>query len=366
MSSFDRSDAESPFFSFVAAEYHKRGTVRRLELSQKEISHPFVAGLGLRVPARLAALDSLDNIDFEELPGQFVLKYAKGWSARGVMPLERVAPNRYFDHISLRVRDADEVVRVQREVASSFGENPTWLIEEFVKTTVPVGKVPFDYKIYSFNGSIGLVGQFDRNASPPKFQLFDGRFRPLRHGRDYVIKSKNLQPGLPVVPLHAPEMLWWASHLSTKAESPFVSVDMYDSPEGPVFGELTYSPGGVHKRMFVLSHETIDSLDELYQGRSQDCSLAHPSLEQRKRFARPSLAEFRALSAYFYNSGPRGAFRLAELYREYAVRADNEAEAMWLKRIAGTWQGVAEGTVARIRARTKAVRVSTGVPEPVA
>lgn len=364
MSNFDRLDAESPFLSFVAAEYHKRGTARRLELSKKEISHPFVAELGLRVPARLQVLDSLESVDFESFPDQFVLKYAKGWSARGVMPLERVAPNRYFDHISLRMRDAGEVVRVQKNVASTFGASPVWLIEEFVKTTVPVGKVPFDYKIYSFNGLIGLVGQFDRNASPPKVQLFDGRFRPLRHGRDYVIRSKNLQPGLPVIPLHAPEMLWWAGYLSTKVDSPFVSVDMYDSPEGPVFGEFTYSPGGVYKRMFALSHETIDSLDGLYLGESGVCPLSHPSLEERKTFARPSLAEFRSLSGYFYNSGPRGAFRLAELYRTYASQAESEAERMWLKRLAGTWQGIAEGTAARIRSQAKAMRISMNVPEP--
>lgn len=363
MSNFDRPDAESSFFSFVAAEYHKRGTARRLELSKKAISHPFVAELGLRVPDRLQVLDSLDDVDFESFPDQFVLKYAHGWSSRGVMPMERVAPSRYFDHISLRVRNAEEVVSAQKDVATTFGGRSAWLVEEFVPSTVPVGKVPFDYKLYSFNGSVGLIGQFDRNASPPKMQIFDGRFRPLRHGRDYVIRSKNLQPGLPVVPLHAPEMLWWAQHLSTQADSPFVSIDMYDSPGGPVFGELTYSPGGVHKRMFVLSHELIDSLDVLLSGEAPDCPLKHTGLEERRKFAKPSVAEFRVLSGYFYNSGPRGAFRLAELYRGYAAQADTEAERTWLKRLAGTWQGIGEGTRARMRAQARVLRDSAGILE---
>lgn len=366
MPSFDRSDSESPFLSFVASEYHRRGTARRLELSKKEISHPFVAGLGLRVPARMRVLKALEVNAFDTLPDQFVLKYAKGWSARGVMPLERVAPNRYFDHISLRVRTAEEIVSAQREVAATFGGKPSWLIEEFVSSTLSVGRVPFDYKLYSFNGSVGLIGQFDRNASPPKVQLYDGGFRPLRHGRDYVIQSKNLQPGSPVVPLHASEILWWAQYLSTQADSPFVSVDMYDSPEGPVFGELTYSPGGVYKRMFVLSHSVIDFLDALFSGQGSDFPLQHATLEERKGFAKPSPKEFSVLAGYFYNSGPRGAFRLAELYRGYAADAGTEIERMWLRRLSGTWQGIAEATVSRIRLQTRSVRKSLGIPEPAA
>lgn len=364
MPEFDRPDAESPFLSFVASEYHRRGTARRLELSKKETSHPFVAGLGLRVPARLKLLDSLQLALFESLPDRFVLKYAKGWSARGVMPLERVAPDRYFDHLALRMRCAEEIIRIQEEVAATFGGDPVWLVEEFVQSTVPVGQVPFDYKMYSFNGAVGLIGQFDRNASPTKMQLFDGRFRPLRHGRDYVIRSKNLQPGLPVIPLHAPEMLWWAQHLSKQADSPFVSVDMYDSPDGPVFGEFTYSPGGVHKRMFVLSHEIIDKLDVLFSGGRPACPLKHASLDERRNLPKPSSPEFRALAGYFYNGGPRGALRLAEQYRGYATQAVTAGEKIWLQRLSGTWQGIAEGTASRIRAAARTVRRSVGVPDP--
>src|SRR5690625_3993954 len=143
------------------------------------------------------------------------------------MPLERTAPDMYFDHLSLRLRNRSEIIRTQEQVAASFGGGAEWLLEEFVQSTLPGAAIPYDYKIYSFNGAVGLIGQFDRNASPPRFQLFDGRFRPLRHGRDYLIRSPRLQPGLPIVPLHAPELLWWAQHLSTHSDSPFVSVDMY-------------------------------------------------------------------------------------------------------------------------------------------
>lgn len=350
---FDCDVSASPFLSFVASEFHKRGTQRRSELAKKSLSHPFVERLGLHVPHRFFAAKSLDYLDFDSLPDRFVLKFARGWSARGVMPLEKTAPDTYFDHLSLRLRNRESILRTQAQIAESFRGSSEWLVEEFVKSTLPVAAIPFDYKIYSFNGTVGLIGQFDRNASPPRYQMFDGRFRPLRHGRDYLIASPRLQPGLPVVPLHAPELLWWAQHLSKQADSPFVSVDMYDTPDGPVFGEFTYSPGAVHKRMFVLSHDLLDSLDAHFAGEAPDCPLQHSPLEERKRFRKPSSALFGSLAGYFYNSGPRGALRLAELYREYHAQADSPTEQAWMKRLSGTWQGIGESYAARIRAKNR-------------
>lgn len=35
-----------------------------------------------------------------------------------------------------------------------------------------------------------------------------------------------------------------ASELSVKLKSPFISIDCYASKNGPVFGELTHTPGG--------------------------------------------------------------------------------------------------------------------------
>ncbi|WP_095208027.1 ATP-grasp fold amidoligase family protein [Luteimonas sp. JM171] len=353
MADFDRLDEDSPFFSFVASEFQRRGTAKRLELSKKSTSHPFVKDLGMSVPARLATLHELEGLDFSKLPEKFVLKFARGWSSRGVMLLERTADGTYFDHMNLRECTPEYIIQAQSAVAKSFGGRSVWLVEEFLESTVPVGKAPFDYKFYCFDGTVALIAQYDRNAYPPRCQIFDGSFRPLRHGRDYVIVRTNLQGGPPVVPLNAPEMLWWAQYLSTQVDAPFVSVDMYDTPGGPVFGEFTYSPGAVHKRMFLLSREIIDGLDGLIEGKDARVGSSEISLEQLKRFARPPLRVFGTLAAYSYNSGPRGALRLAELYREYGRLSIHAHERAWMKRLAGIWQGIGE------RARSQLRRQST-------
>lgn len=368
---FDRPDAESPFLSFVASEFRRRGTPRRKDLSKKTNSHPFVKWMGMRAPGAIAALDAIGDLARMQLPGRFVLKYAKGWSARGVMLLERLGDDAYFDHLGLRTRNLEQIIAEQERVAASFaGAAPQWLVEEFVESTLPVGSVPFDYKFYCFNGVVGMIGQFDRNANPPRITLFEGAFQPLRHGVDYLRAGSNIQRGTPLVPLHAPEMLWWAQTLSKEVDSPFVSVDMYDSPAGPVFSEFTYSPGATHKRMFALSHAMIDRFDALIEGKGEPDPLVSVDYQRLCQLARPEPHIYRALAGYAYNSGPRGAERLAALYassngRDAPHRAsilpdrlresDATAEA-WGRRISESWTAIGRLILRQIEAQKPALR----------
>lgn len=349
---FDRADAESPFLRFVASEFHRRGTPRRLALSKKLNSHPFVCDLGLQIPRIIATTGSLHDLDWLSLPDRFVLKYAHGWSARGVMLLERQGDS-YFNDLSLRSYSRDEVVREQERVAATFAPAPAeWIVEEYVRPTVSVGPIPFDYKFYSFDGRVAMVAQYDRNANPPKIALFDGDFVPLRHGRDYLRDPARLQRGVPLVPLHAAEMLWWAKQLSRQADSPFVSVDMYDSPEGPVFGEFTYSPGAAHRRMLVFSHEHISRLDRYIAGHGENGALPHASLAQVQQLDHPTPMMYSRLAGYAYNNGSRGARRLTELHTQMAS-SSSRLGSTWQLHVASCWNRVAiqiQETVASVPA----------------
>ncbi|NUU33380.1 ATP-grasp fold amidoligase family protein [Arthrobacter sp. C9C5] len=339
---FDRADEESPFLAFVAEEFKLRGTERRKELAQKIISHPFVEQLGMRVPERLYVLDSLARLNELDLPDLFVLKLASGWSSRGVMILERTGPDTFFDHMALQVLEAASIVRIQEAAAASFGQSQgRWIVEELVIHTLGVGAIPFDYKFYCFDGDVGLVVQIDRNSGPVRVVLFDGAFRPLRLGRDYLLNGTT-KPGTPVVPLHAPEMLWWAQRLSREADSPFVSIDMFDSPTGPVFGEFTYSPGGTHRRMFAFSHRMLDRFDELITKTGPAAEpLAGTSLELRQALAHPGPLAYRAWAGYAYGGGPRGAERLHSHYRQLAANCEpDDPLGAWYRLLSGIWAAI--------------------------
>lgn len=357
-SGFDRANSESPFLAFVAAEFDRRGTPRRKELAQKIISHPFVEKLGMRVPHRIAVLDSLDSLREDGLPDIFVLKLANGWSSRGVMILERTGTDEYFDHMNLQTLDVSSIVKVQLEKAASFSQKDArWIVEELVVHTLGAGAIPFDYKFYTFNGEVGLVVQIDRNSGPVRIVLFDGTFRPLKLGADYLL-SGSAQPGVPVVPLHAPEMLWWAQRLSLEADSPFVSIDMFDSPTGPVFGEFTYSPGGTHRRMFVFSHRLLDRFDALLAQTGPPADpLARTSLEDRRSLAHPGALAYRAWAGYAYGGGPRGAERLHAHYRQLAADCElGDPLHGWYRRLSATW--------AAIRDRLRVANRKRALPVP--
>lgn len=349
---FDRSDTESPFLSFVAEEFERRGTKRRAELAQKVIAHPFVAALGMRVPRRVGVLRRIEDLPDLELPDKFVLKFAHGWSSRGVMLLERTGPDEYFEHMSMKPLTPAAIIEKQLAAARSFDlQPPEWIIEEMVEPLLGTGAIPFDYKFYTFHGHVGLVVQIDRNSNPVKIAMFDAEFRPLRRDADYRLSSR-AQPGVPVIPLNAPEMLWWAERLSLEADAPFVSIDMLDSPAGPVFGEFTYSPGGTHKRMFVFSHELLDRFDQLFAAPEVPGSPepgvpgnpAPPVLAARQALARPAPLLFRAWAGFAYNGGSRGAERLHMYYKAQAEACPpGDPSADWYRRLSSLWARVRDG-----------------------
>lgn len=339
---FDRPKSQSVFLSFVADEFRRRGTPRRKELAQKIISHPFADELGMRVPKRLAVFDNLDELSGEDLPEFFVLKFANGWSARGVMILQRTGNDEFFDHMALQPVTSAQIQRIQGEQSASFdSREPMWIAEEMVRSTLGTGEIPFDYKFYCFRGRVGLVLQIDRNTGPAKMTLFDGTFKPLRRNTDFIL-SDAARPGIPVIPLHAPEMLWWAQRLSLEADSPFVSIDMLDSPEGPVFGEFTYSPGGTHRKMIRFSTKMLDKLDGL-MGESNAYGDVAPagSPESLRALDNPGLLAYRAWAGYAYNGGRRGAERLHGFYKDLASGSDDSSEAYeWYRSLSARWAGI--------------------------
>jgi hypothetical protein len=97
------------------------------------------------------------------------------------------------------------------------------------------GDLP-DYKFFVFHGRAHLV------------QVDTGRFTD--HRRAFYDRDWQLQPfGLKYPretrllprPAHFDQMTWAAERLA--ADFDFVRVDFYDLPEGPKFGEMTFTPG---------------------------------------------------------------------------------------------------------------------------
>lgn len=331
---FDKPDHESLFLSFVAAEFRRRGTKLRRRLSNKTKVHRLlekktIGGVHIGLPQQHAVLTSVDQMTSEVLGDRVALKFAQGWSARGVMLLERTGDDRYFDNLSLREFSLEEIRERQQAIAASFGnKQPSWIVEELLSGPQP-GPVPFDYKFYMFQGQIGLVLQIDRNASPPRIAFLGEDLKPLTEDRDYRLTTENSQPGVPLVPRSAVMLSRWAIELSRMTDAPFVRVDLYDTDHGPVFGEFTFSPGAEYKRAVMFSHEVIERFDHLFRDAQKrlegDTTESPDSWSTLLQQADPQvltghptlgLAEYQRFATYLYNQGALGAYRLAEAHNE--------------------------------------------------
>ncbi|WP_218221690.1 ATP-grasp fold amidoligase family protein [Nesterenkonia sp. Act20] len=340
----EKSARESPFLRFANAEYRRRGTQLRRDLSNKTyvhslLEHKTLGGARLGLPTQHAVLHSTEEITAEVLGDRVALKFAHGWSAKGVMLLERVGEDRYFDNMALREWTLEEIREKQQAVAAKFTrKDPAWIVEEFLHGAQP-GTVPFDYKFYVFQGQIAMVAQIDRNTSPPRMVKLDGDLKPFSVGRDYFLRLKDIQPGAPVVPRSAVMLSRWAIELSKMTDAPFVRVDLYDTVDGPYFGEFTFSSGAEVRGTVTYSDDMLARFDHLFlearkrlNGEEAEpltgWSKALQDTEDEVLASYPliGLTAYQRFAHFLYNRGSLGGFRLAEA--QSALLESGEASAI--------------------------------------
>lgn len=97
---------------------------------------------------------------------------------------------------------------------------------------------PADYKFYCFHGKpVCVLACCQREKGWPRFYFFDCDWNLMRLTKD----GKKEKPDFTLPrPVHFSEMVEYARRLS--APFPFVRVDLYDTEDGVVFGELTFTP----------------------------------------------------------------------------------------------------------------------------
>lgn len=216
---------------------------------------------GLPHASILARFKCAEEIDLRSLPPSFVLKPSALWSAKGVMLLHRVADTTLLYEAMKRYVMSDEEVRAsQMQLQSEAGKKLSFIAEERVLDESDRFIIPLDYKIFTFFGVTKFVLQVDRNHTPPKICFFDGKFEPITDQRVYIPAEKQGKTqGIHRKPSCYRELLEMARSLTRELEAPFISVDCYAGRQGPVFGELTHTPGGP---WFGLMYRFSDAFDE--------------------------------------------------------------------------------------------------------
>lgn len=181
--------------------------------------------------------DRVDDIDWDALPNQFVLKNTLGGSSNGVMLV--------FDKNSLDIEETKKTlrkwIRQCTNCTSSAGE---WVYEKgkarilIEKMLIPDSNSDLpDYKFFCFNGKV-FCSYYMRNYTMNKHDgenaFLDRDFRLLPVSRtDYKRITEQ-----PEKPKNYEKMVEIAEKLSK--DFPHVRVDLYNLNGTIIFGELTF------------------------------------------------------------------------------------------------------------------------------
>lgn len=183
----------------------------------------------------LGVWDKFEDIDFNKLPNQFVLKCNHDSGGLAIC------------------KDKNEfnIAEAKKKIVKSLKSNFYWIGREYqYKNIIPKiiceefitenGQVPEDYKIYCFNGEPDAIlvckGRFAEGSHRAQYYYYDHnwRFLPYNKGDDQerdprVKKPKNLD-----------KMLEIARELSK--DFIFARIDLYNIDGKIYFGEITLSP----------------------------------------------------------------------------------------------------------------------------
>lgn len=183
----------------------------------------------------LGVWDDFDDINFNELPNQFVLKcnHDSGGLA--------ICTN----------KENFNIVAVKKKIVKSLKNNFYWIGREYqYKNIMPKiiceeyitenGEVPEDYKIYCFNGNPDAIlvckGRFAAGSHRAQYYFYDHTWSFLPYNKG---DTKKNDPEVEK-PENLDEMLEIAKKLSE--DFIFARIDLYNIKGKIYFGEITLSP----------------------------------------------------------------------------------------------------------------------------
>ena len=185
----------------------------------------------------ISVYDTVDEIIWSELPNSFAIKWNFGATYNIICP----------------DKDKLDISKAKLQL-KTWGKSKYWLpysemqykycdkkiiCERYLDSKK--GFLPFDYKLYCFNGEVKAILFISDRDSERKVGFFTKEWTylgPPDKCEDTLIE-------LPKCPVSLKEMVKCAEDLSKGI--PFVRIDFYEYDNKPIFGEMTFTPaGGLH------------------------------------------------------------------------------------------------------------------------
>ncbi len=241
--------------SFMYKLHESKRRKRLLELNgarqrvwtfnEKRAGYRLASSLGVAVPELYLESASMDDLDWSMLPNRFAIKPHNGAANRGVFLLVRTRQNEFLDLMDNRHKSVEQIADRYREFASSGGVSARFAVEQLLAPREELAEVigiPDDLKIYCFYDEPAVIMQRRmRGVADPrrwKFKIWTSGWEDLGP----VKFADRYDPTLER-PTGGDDVLDAARLIGRHLAVPFVRLDLFDTPDGPVFGEVSPHPG---------------------------------------------------------------------------------------------------------------------------
>jgi len=206
----------------------------------------------------LGVWNNVDEIDFESLPNQFVLKCTHDCGSAVICKNKGKISKEFIKNKLDRCLKRNYFWMGREWVYKNI--NPRIIAEQYMQDTET--KDLRDYKFYCFRDVVdSVLVCVGRESGSTKFYFFDKKWNLKRYNK----RGKEAPAGFTLPkPDNMDEMFEIAKKLSVASGAPFLRVDLYNVNGKIYFGELTFYPDcGMDRNRLPETDEYFGSLVDL-------------------------------------------------------------------------------------------------------
>ena len=196
----------------------------------------------------IAAYDKASQVNFDELPDQFVIKGVHGFHFNLIVKDKSKLNRKKALFLMNKWMNKNQYYRGGFEWAYK-NVPPRLIAEKFLKEMDK--DVILDYKFFCFNGEPKFVQVDVERGINDQRAFYDLDWNKL----EFYNKENKVYPGEIEQPENFENMLYVAKTLADKF--PFVRVDLYSINNKTIFGEMTFYPSDGRKDFHPLKYNKI-------------------------------------------------------------------------------------------------------------
>jgi len=250
---YNNNDEYPTIYEDIATERRMRwrraegddGKVNIIQMINEKLGGLYYATkLGIHTPRIFCGIAEDLPKDINTLGRKYVVKPLRGHSAQGVKVI--------VDGVNTLTNQDDDYYEEEEEfsyntLVDEYGSQEETIVEELIESADSNynGLIPPDYKFHVYSGVPEILFRVDRNegqkcadhfdvTSSNKWKVIEGLPRTPWHDEPHCPKN-TLYSNIS----REAEMINAVKKVASKASRNWLRIDMYDSKNGPVFGEIT-------------------------------------------------------------------------------------------------------------------------------